>query len=159
MMGLVYLETSFFSAAVSERTDARSVTWRDASQEWWATQSGRHQLFVSDEVVAELSDPEFRQGPAALGMLRGLSLLELTPHVLGLAEILVNEKLMPRPSVSGDAIHVAAATIHRMDFVLSWNVRHLANPNKRAHLSAICLRLGFVPPQILTPDLLMEVDE
>ena len=63
---------------------------------------------------------------------------------------------MPGPAVSGDAIHVAAATVHRVDYLLTWNARHMANPNKRAHFATICLRLGLVPPQIVTPDLLQE---
>lgn len=158
-MARVYLETSFFSACVSMRTSAKSVSWRETSNEWWQTQAARHELYISDEVVAELSDPEFVQGPAALAMLRGLRLLELGPEVRGLAEILVREKLMPRPSVSGDAIHVAAATFHGMEYILTWNVQHMANPNKRTHFATICLRLGLLPPQIVTPDLLVETDE
>jgi predicted nucleic acid-binding protein len=158
-MARVYLETSFFSASVSMRTSAKSVSWRETSNEWWQTQAARYELYVSDEVVAELSDPEFAQGPAALAMLRGLRLLELGPEVRGLAEILVREKLMPRPSVSGDAIHVAVATIHGMEYILTWNVQHMANPNKRTHFATICLRLGLLPPQIVTPDLLVETDE
>ncbi len=158
-MARVYLETSFFGACVSMRTSAKSVSWRETSNEWWRTQAARHELYVSDEVVAELSDPQFAQGAAALAMLRGLRLLELGPEVRGLAEILVREKLMPRPSLSGDAIHVAAATIHGMEYILTWNVQHMANPNKRTHFATICLRLGLLPPQIVTPDLLVETDE
>lgn len=158
-MARVYLETSFFSACVSKRTSAKAVTWRETGTDWWRTQATRHDLFVSEEVVAELSAPDFSQGPAALEMLRGLAVLELDAEVEGLADILVREKLMPRPAVSGDAIHVAAATVHRMDFLLSWNVQHLANPNKRTHFATVCLRLGLMPPQIVTPDMLMESDE
>jgi len=158
-MARVYLETSFFSACVTTRTSPKSVTWRETSSEWWATQSGRHDLFISDEVVVELSAPEFAMGPSALAMLRGLGVLELGPEVRGLAEILVREKLMPGPSVSGDAVHVAAAAAHGMEFLLTWNVRHMANPNKRKQFAALCMRLGLVPPEIVTPDLLMEADE
>ena len=158
-MAHVYLETSFFGACVSTRTSPRSVAWRETSNEWWQTQASRHELYVSDEVVAELSAPDFAEGPAALDMLRGLRLLDLGPEVRGLAEILVREKLMPRPSVSGDAVHVAAATVHRMEYVVTWNVQHLANPNKRMHFATVCLRLGLMPPQIVTPDMLMETDE
>lgn len=158
-MARVYVETSFFSACVSTRTSPKSIGWRETSNEWWHTQAPRHELYVSDEVVAELSDPDFSQGPAALAMLRGLRLLELGPEVRGLAEILVREKLMPRPAVAGDAIHIAAATVHGMDYVLTWNVQHLANPNKRTHFTTACLRLGLMPPQIVTPDLLVETDE
>ena len=64
----------------------------------------------------------------------------------GLTKLLVKEKVMPGPSNSGDTIHVAAATVHAMDYLLSWNVKHLANINKRAQLAKICLRIGMPPP-------------
>lgn len=56
------------------------------------------------------------------------------------------------------AVHVAAACVHGMEYLLTWNVRHLANPNKLAHLSTVCLRLGVVPPRILTPEFLWEAE-
>lgn len=56
-------------------------------------------------------------------------------------------------------MHVAAATFHQMEYVLTWNVKHLANPKKRTHFSVICMRLGLVPPQIVTPDMLQETDD
>lgn len=114
---------------------------------------------MSDEVVAELSDPDFVRGPAALAMLRGLNHLELDARVKGLAELLVREKVMPGPSVAGDAIHVAVAVVHQMDYILTWNVKHMANPNKRKHLAIECMRLGYLPPEIVTPDLLVESDD
>ena len=64
---------------------------------------------------------------------------------------------MPQ-SVAGDAIHVAVATVYGMDYMLTWNVRHLANVNKTEHLTVICRRVGYVPPRILTPDLLWEYE-
>jgi len=158
-MAGVYLETSFFSACVSTRTSPKSVYWREVSNEWWLTQRGRHELFISDEVIVELTDPQFPGRDSALDMVRGLGLLELTPEVFGLAEVLVREKLMPKPSVAGDALHIAAATVHGVEYMLSWNVKHMANPNKRTHLVTVCLRLGLVPPLIVTPDLLMEEDD
>ncbi|QDV92033.1 hypothetical protein RAS2_31440 [Phycisphaerae bacterium RAS2] len=158
-MARVYLETSFFSACVSQRENPRSIAWRESSQDWWRREASFHELFVSDEVVAELSDDEFLQGPAALAMLRGINLLESDARVRGLAEILVREKVMPGPSVAGDAIHVAAAMVHRMDYILTWNVKHMANPNKRKHLAIVSMRLGFLPPEIVTPDLLVESDD
>lgn len=89
-------------------------------------------------------------------MLRELLLLEMNREVEQLAELFVAERVMPGPSVSGDALHVATATVHRMDYILTWNVQHLANPNKRTHFAVLCLRLGIVPPNIVTPDMLQE---
>jgi predicted nucleic acid-binding protein len=155
----VYLESSFFSACVSTRLSPKSIGWRASSLEWWHTQRHRHASFVSPEVVRELSAEDFVGRDAALELLRGLALLELTREVEDLADLLVTQKVMPGPSVSGDAIHVATAIVHRMDYLLTWNVQHLANPNKRTHFAVICLRLGAAPPSIVTPDMLQETDD
>lgn len=159
IMARVYVETSFFSACVTTRRSPRSVYTRDVSLEWWETQRQRHQLFVSTEVVLELSDAAFPGSKQALALLQGLSLLELSAEVEGLAALLVHEKLIPGPPLAGDALHLAAAIWHKMDYVISWNVKHLANLNKRKHLSAFCVRIGLIPPEVVTPDLLIETDD
>ena len=134
------------------------VGWRASSNEWWRNEAPRHELFISSEVIRELSAPDFPDRDRALQMAAGVRLLELTAAVERLARLMVKEKLLPAPAVAGDAVHVAVAVVHRMDYILTWNVKHLANPNKRVHWGVICLRLGVVPPQIVTPDMLQETD-
>ncbi len=80
-------------------------------------------MCISEEVIAELSAPGFMHGPEALEVLAGLKIAELSPEVQGLASLLVKEKVMPGPSTSGDAIHVAAATLYATDYLLGWNVK------------------------------------
>ena len=109
-------------------------------------------------MAAELSHTDYPCREAALEFLGDLPLLPVTDEVRGLTELLVRERVMPAP-VAGDALHVAVATVHEADYMLSWNVRHLANPSKTAHLRRICLRVGMTPPQIVTPDLLWEEDD
>ena len=53
----------------------------------------------------------------------------------------------------------SVATVHRMEYVLTWNVRHLANANKLEHLRIICRRVGYLPPQMVTPDTLWDYEE
>ena len=65
---------------------------------------------------------------------------------------------MPTPAVEGDAVHVAVSIMHKMDYLLTWNQKHMANPNKRTHLAVICARLNLSVPQIVTPDLLIVED-
>ena len=119
-------------------------------------QADRFELFVSPTVVKELSAPGFPNSTAALAMLKGLPTLSQPAEVIELAKLLVEEHVMPRPADGGDALHVATATAHRMNYVLTWNVRHMANPNKRTHFGVICMRLGLLPPLFVTPDLLQE---
>jgi len=90
-----------------------------------------------------------------MGFVKGIPLLSVSAEAQGLARVLVRERVMPGP-VAGDALHVAIATVHGMDYVVSWNVRHLANPNKTQHLRAICLRVGMVAPSVVTPESLWE---
>jgi len=152
------LETSFVSACVTERQDAASVYRRDASLAWWNGQSGHHELFISAEVLGELSHHGHQRGRDAIAMVEGVPLLPLTEEVRGFAVLLVREKVMPGP-MGGDATHVSVATVHGADYLLTWNVRHLANPNKLVHLRTIALRAGRMPPAIVTPDLLWESDD
>ncbi len=62
----------------------------------------------------------------------------------------MSHRLMPREAL-GDAVHVAVASVNAIDFVLTWNCRHLANANKASHLAAINRRLGLFVPTIVTP--------
>ena len=153
-MAKVYLETSFFSACVTTRTTPQALGWRASSKQWLQDESPKHELFISPEVVNELSDPRFPNRDKMLKLLNGLGLLKINELVVDFAALLVRERIMPGPANSGDAIHVATATIHGINYILSWNVKHLANESKRTHLAVVCMRLGLVPPLIYTPDML-----
>jgi len=157
-MAKVYLETSFISACVTDRTDPASIYRRDCSLDWWDMQRSRYQLVVSNEVIAELSHPIFPLREAALAFITAVTVLPMTDEMVGLAEVFVRQRVMPGP-LHGDCLHVATATIAGVEYMLSWNVRHLANPNKTRHLAAVCLKFGLVPPRIVTPDLLWEDDD
>ena len=153
-MDKVYLETSFFSACVSKRQTAKSAGWRASSLEWWERERRFFDVCISTEVTSELGHADFPEGEEALAMLRGIRILETRAEVQPVASLLVDEKVMPGPAISGDALHVAFAIVHRIDYILTWNIRHLANPNKRVHLGAVCLKLGVPTPQLVTPDML-----
>jgi predicted nucleic acid-binding protein len=157
----VYLETSFFSECVTERAGAIDKGRRATSLNWWRTQARKFELYISNEVIRELSDPVFPQRlrRSALGMLNGLGSVALNAEVSAMARLLVRERVMPNPSTGGDAVHVAAAVCHQMDYLLTWNQKHLANPNKRVHLAVICARANLSVPQIVTPDLLILEDD
>jgi predicted nucleic acid-binding protein len=157
-MARVCLETSFFSACVSDRQDAKSIVRQDESRQWWVQQRPHHRLFVSPEVMRELSVPSFPHRDEALALTGEAEMLMIDEETRGLAKILVREKAMPGPEESGDALHLAVATVQRIDVILSWNVKHLANRNKMAHVREVCRRVGYVPPEILTPDTFWETE-
>ncbi|HOW73923.1 MAG TPA: hypothetical protein PKY77_25245 [Phycisphaerae bacterium] len=108
--------------------------------------------------MRELSVPSYPRRDEALALTGETEMLIIDEEARGLAKILVREKAMPGPEESGDALHLAVATVQRMDVVLSWNVKHLANRNKMAHVREVCRRVGYVPPEIVTPDTFWETE-
>ena len=153
----VYLETSFVSACVTTRTSLRSVYERESSLRWWQDQATSSDRFISDEVLNELSHPKYPSRDRALEFVREVSVLGISEAMISFAQALVDRLVMPRPA-AGDALHIAIATISHMDVILTWNVRHLANPNKVLHLYAICSEFGYLCPKVLRPDDLMELE-
>jgi predicted nucleic acid-binding protein len=150
----VYLETSFFSACVWERHDPEGISWQDQSRRWWVQQRRNYDLCTSAETIRELSAPNFRNRKEALDLTAGVRQLPTSDEVSEFAQLLVRERAMPGPAEKGDALHVAAAAVHRIEYLLTWNVKHLANPNKVKHLQAICGRAGLPAPQLVTPPFL-----
>ena len=140
---------------MNTRTDPKSVYRRDVSREWWNTQRGFFDVFASAEVIDELQNPNYPNSKSALAWISDVPLLTVTDEAIGIAQILIDERLMPQ-IMGSDAVHVAIAATQHIDHILSWNVRHLANPNKRDQLRKVLARIGIIAPEIVTPDLLWE---
>jgi hypothetical protein len=87
-MARVYLDASFVRACVTDRTDPKSIYLRDTSVEWWTTQRGFHELFVSQEVIDELSNPRFRRTAEALAWIHEIPLLSIDEQVGQIARLL-----------------------------------------------------------------------
>ena len=153
----VYLETSFVSACVTTKEDEASLYQRWQSLTWWCRRRDRHDAFVSAEVWAELSVSGFVARERALALVKDVPWLSITNEVEGLAEELIQARLMPR-RMTGDALHAALAICHAVDVVLTWDRRHLANPNKRWRLEAFCRSRGRRSPRFNAPDCWPELD-
>ena len=82
-------------------------------------------------------------------------MFELKKDALDLAEALVKEGPMP-PTAVEDALHIAVATAHGMDYLLTLNFRHIANATMRHKIERVCRSHGYEPPVICTPQELLE---
>lgn len=151
MSKTVYIETTIPSAYVSRREDAGSVYRRGITHEWWTRQSTSYELRCSQAVVAELQAGNFPGQQEAVDLIALLPLFDITDETLAVAELYVRHRLMPAPA-TGDALHLALASTHEVDYLLTWNVRHLANPNKVDHMTVINRRLGLLSPVIVSPE-------
>ena len=158
MAGRVYVETTIPGAYVSTRTDPSSVHRRELTRAWWADQSARYDVWISEAVVLELTQGDWPGKADALELVDPLQRVAVTEEAANVARRYVLERLVPG-DLQGDALHLAVACIYEFDFLLTWNIRHLANPNKLAHLTVINRRLGLLTQQVVTPEMLWLEDE
>lgn len=157
-MASVYIETSIPSFYFDTRRNVQFRAWREVTRRWWETVRHRYALCSSPFVVAELERTPEPKRTLALGLLEGIRLLADSQAVRTTALVYVKERLMPADAL-GDAAHLASASVHRIDFLLTWNCRHLANANKFGHIAAVNRRLGLSTPALVTPlGLLGEAD-
>ena len=88
----------------------------------------------------------------------GIDILRPVPQALALAQQCIGSGIMPTKAAL-DALHVALATVHGMDFLLTWNCAHIANAAIRPRIDELCWKAGHRPPVICTPLELMERNE
>jgi hypothetical protein len=155
----VYIETTIPSFYFETRRSAMVVAWREATRHWWDQHRGAYSLFTSKYVLTELSRIPSARAAQTIGLIKEVDLLHPVPEIQRVVETYIQNRLMPADA-EGDAAHLAMASMHRIDFVLTWNCRHLANMNKIDHLEVINRRLGLFVPKMTTPlTLLPESDQ
>jgi hypothetical protein len=145
-----YIETSVVSYLTAwPSRDLVRAAHQQVTREWWSIR-GRFDLFISQFVIDEAAAGDEVAAADRLAILQEAVLLEVTEDAILLAETLVAEGALPSQA-RVDALHVAMATVHGMDYLLTWNCRHIANASFRGRIEEICRAAGFEPPTICTP--------
>ena len=115
-----------------------------------AWRPGSDDLVSSLAVQAELEAGEFPKQKEMLELLAKFPLLDLNEAVAETVDAYIARQVMPNDP-AGDALHVAAASFHRCDFLVTWNCRHIANANKFGHIRRVNGILGLGNPALVTP--------
>ena len=137
------------------RTQAEFVAMRNWTREWWDERKVQYDCFVSSAVIDELESGDYPKKTEKVQLISDIEYLEINSDIEEIVEVYLANYLMPK-DVLGDALHLAIASYHKMDYLLTWNCNHLANSNKRKHIRLINERLRISTPELLTP---MELDE
>ena len=146
----VYIETTIPSFYYTLRTDAESVARMHWTRQWWRLHAEESELLASAAVIAELERGGGEQTEARVGLLRNVELLEISGEVNQIVKMYIQRLVMPKDP-TGDALHLALASFHRVDVLLTWNCLHLANPNKIDHIRLVNYELGLPTPVLTTP--------
>lgn len=155
----VYIETSVISYLTARQSgDLIVAAWQKATVDWWETQRSRFAVYVSDVVIEEARRGDADAAARRLKALTGIPVLALTDGVVSLARELIKAGAVPAKALD-DALHIAIATVHNMDYLLTWNYRHIANAEMKPAIRNICAAKGYICPEICTPMELMGVVE
>ena len=127
------------------------------TRRWWERRAD-FELFVSEVVIRECRDGDSNAAARRMDALEGIPLLSLTEHAAELAALMLSENIMPAKAAE-DALHIAIAAVHKVDFLLSWNFKHIANPVIQAKIATKLQAVGLALPFICAPEELLGEDD
>ena len=125
-----------------------------ATRKWWDHGCSGFDLFTSLETLDEAGKGDSQMAADRLGLLKDIPLLPLPDEGLELARQLVVSGIVP-PKAASDALHIAVASVHRIDYLVTWNFKHIANPFIRDRLRSAVAGAGFELPVMCSPDELL----
>lgn len=156
----VYIETSVVSYLTGNPSQNLIVAaWQSITNEWWDLRKKDFELYSSELVFEEASSGNKEAADKRLEVISSIPLLEITEKTKELANLLITQKILPSKAVD-DALHIAIATEHNIDYLLTWNCRHLDNAEIKPIVRDLFYREGYTCPEICTPnELLGDKDE
>jgi hypothetical protein len=155
-METVYLETSFISYLVAlPSRDLIVAAHQQVTNDWWNHQKNKYECYISEIVIDESSAGDEKEIQKRLTIIDELKLLDLTQEVDELTKAILKSGVIP-PKAVRDAAHIAVATVHEVDYLLTWNCTHIANAHILKRIEKICILSGFQMPTICTPENLLE---
>ncbi len=150
----VYLDSSVPSYWLGQGPDPIVQARHLLTRRWWSEELPRFDVFVSQVVLEELAGGDRKRAAQRLGLVERFPILDVDEEVERAAQFYVDHLAMPRQDLR-DAFHLALASVHEMEYLLTWNYAHLANASKRTHIEILNRRLHLASPVICSPEELM----
>ena len=156
-MPSVYIETTIISYLTAEPSrDLIVAAHQQITAEWWANVRAKVDCRISPFVVGEASRGDAVYAKKRLDEIAGFAMLEVNRQVEELAQTYFAALQLPEKAKI-DAFHLAVAAWHQVDYVLSWNCKHIASARTQKTLQKINAHLGVDTPIVCTPEELMEI--
>jgi predicted nucleic acid-binding protein len=154
MRPTIYLDASVPSYWLEQRPDPIIYARHLTTRKWWANDLPRFDAYVSQIVLDELAEGDPERAANRLDLVKDFPLLRTVEEVEQAADFYVRNLAMPS-SNRRDAFHLALASVHEMDYLVTWNYAHLANASKRTHIEVLNRRLHLASPIVCSPEELM----
>ena len=157
-MATVYIETSIVSYLRQRPSSQVVMAARQLlTHQWWNDERDNYELVTSQYVLDEAAAGDPVLAVERLESLNGIPLLPLDDRIGVIASEIMSRAILP-PKAIVDALHIAMVAHHGIDYLLTWNCKHIANAAMRPRIEAIRRAAGYEPPVICTPLELMEGD-
>lgn len=150
----VYIETSIPSFYYEVRPQPEMVARKRWTRTWWNHHRFEYEAVTSLPVLEEIEEGNYPHKQKLIALIAPLPLLAIADTIGTIVDTYVRYHVMPRDP-RGDALHLAMASYHRCQFLLTWNCAHLANANKFEHIRHVNALLGLAVPILTTPVELM----
>lgn len=158
-MDSVYLETTVIgNIAGRMHPDPAHAARQQVTRDWWATAASGYSLFISQLTLDECGHGDPDAAAERLAVVLDLPLLDESEAAVNLADLLIARLAVPAAQPR-DALHIAIATVHGIQFIATWNFKHILNPHLQTRIADTCHEGGFVPPVICTPEQLLEAED
>ncbi|MCE9554924.1 MAG: type II toxin-antitoxin system VapC family toxin [Planctomycetes bacterium] len=152
MADTVYIETTVIGHLVGRKhPDAAIAVRQQITRDWWADATRHYRILISEIVRDECGAGDPIAAKERLDAIDSLSLLEVNEEVLVLANSLMTSGAVP-PSEPRDALHIAISAVNGIQYLVTWNYKHIANAAMRSRIESVCRSAGFEPPIICTPE-------
>jgi hypothetical protein len=151
----IYLETtipSLLTAWLSR--DLLIAGQQQLTRDWWEEKRKGYDLFISALVLVEIRRGDAQAARDREAIISSCEILAFSKPAENLAQKILAAGLIPQ-NAAADAAHIAIAAVHGMDFLLTWNCRHIANATIVEDVRQFCSEQGFPAPVICTPYELM----
>ncbi len=151
-MATAYIETTIPSLYTGR--PARQLieaSRQNLTKVWWDDHRLEFDLVCSQTVLDECAEGDAEMASKRLDLLAGIPLLELTNDVDLIAKQLLSKQVIPSKAAD-DAVHIAVASVHSVDFLVTWNCKHLANPRNWRQISDCVASFGYRATVICTPE-------
>jgi predicted nucleic acid-binding protein len=158
-METIYLETTIVGHLVGRiRRDPLIAARQQVTRDWWHDEASKYTVLISQLVLDECSDGDPEAAAERLEVVKNLDLIEVSDEVDALAAALIAGNAVPA-SEPRDAFHIAISAVNGINYLLTWNFKHIANASLRERIEQVCREAGFDPPVICTPEELMGNDD
>lgn len=154
MKPTVYLDSTVPSYFLAQGNHAVVQARHIVTRQWWEKELPRFNAFISQIVHDELAAGDAQRAADRCRLVDEFPFLDVDEEVERVAAYYVENLAMPRRDMR-DAFHLALASVHEVEYLVTWNFAHLANAAKRRHIEVLNRRLHLISPVICTPEELM----